>query len=488
METPSPSDGHENVGRRVFLRMAGGAGLAGMLAACGSSAPEASGSGGTTSAAPVGVDTATAGTSGAGLTSAATGTAEVTSGAAPAFDGKLQFVGWDFQPDTIKKLIGEWSKTSNIPVDVQIIPNVGYTAAIQTRLRGGAKYDAYYNFAYSSQKFVKSKWAAKLDGLPGVDTMMDEMFPSARSRYLDLDGSVISTPYFSAVHMLNYNKSFVEKAGFSGPPQSLSETYDQCKKMKTSGVCDTPYVAYWIKDFCEEYFNVYLLAEGVQPFDDKGDPVFADDPKSETVFEWWQTMYNENLTPKSILTDDTSTISTYIAKGTGAFLVLHHYFLSSIRQSKGPEANNTAQISAGGASGKTLQIGEVLQMGEIDDDAQRAATWELMKYYGWKDDKGKFSVFAAWAKAAGLAAPYAGFFTDPEVKAAFPDYYDLPMLSNVFEKGSDVVPSRTLPWYPDFQSKVGDLVQTMLLGKATPKETVSALADAAKSAKSGGGL
>ena len=51
-----------------------------------------------------------------------------------------------------------------------------------------------------------------------------------------------------------------------------------------------------------------------------------------------------------------------------------------------------------------------------------AAAWDLMKYYGWKDKNGKFSVFTQWAKAAGLAAPYPGFFTDPDVIAAFPTF------------------------------------------------------------------
>ena len=86
--------------------------------------------------------------------------------------------------------------------------------------------------------------------------------------------------------------------------------------------------------------------------------------------------------------------------------------------------------------------------------------------------------------AAGLAAPYPGFFTDPDVIAAFPDYYDLPQISKIFATGSKVVPARTLPWYPDFQAKVGDLVHALLLGEATPKKTVEDLTAAATAAQS----
>ena len=66
--------------------------------------------------------------------------------------------------------------------------------------------------------------------------------------------------------------------------------------------------------------------------------------------------------------------------------------------------------------------------------------------------------------------------------AAFPDYYDLPQISKIFESGSKVVPARTLPWYPDFQAKVGDIVHALLLGQATPKKTVEDLTAAAGAA------
>ena len=78
--------------------------------------------------------------------------------------------------------------------------------------------------------------------------------------------------------MTHYNKAFLEKAGFSGPPKSKQDMYDQCKKLKETDRADAPYSAYWIKEFCEEYLMVYLLSEGIKPFDANYDPVFKDDP------------------------------------------------------------------------------------------------------------------------------------------------------------------------------------------------------------------
>ncbi len=396
-----------------------------------------------------------------------------------AYSGTLDMLAWDFQPDTIKSLVGEWSAAGNPAVNVAVIPNLGYTPALQTRLRGGDKIDLYYNFAYNSQKFVDEGWANTLNGLPGVDDMIADMFESARARHVNANGDIISAPYFSAVHMLHYNKKYLDDAGLA-VPTTLKEIYDASKALSTT--TPAPYVAYWVKEFCEEYLHTYLLNEQITAFDQAGKPVFADDPKTVGVFEWWQAMYQEGLAPKSLLTDDPGKLSNEMAQGNAAFYVLHHYFLTSIRALEGPQSANVEMAPAGPS---TLQIGEVLQMGQTDSDEERLAAWELMKYYGWKDANGQFKVFNEWAKAAGLAAPYAGFFTDPAVIEAFPDYYDLGMLSDTFATKSNVVPARTLPWYPDFQAKVGDIIHALLLGQATPQKTVEDLTAAAKGAQGG---
>ena len=401
---------------------------------------------------------------------------------ARAFDGKVRMLAWDFQPNTIKQLLGGWASTGERDVDLSIIPNLGYSAALQTRLRGGDDIDVFYNFAYNSQKFTKEGWASTLNGLAGVDDLIADMYESARERHVNAAGDIISVPYFSAVYMLQYNARMLEAAGIASPPQTLADMYDASKTLRSAGLVEAPYRAYWVKEFCEEYLITYLLNEGITPFDGEGMPVFADDPKAEGVFEWWQTMYREGLAPSSLLNDDPSKMSSEMARGEAALFVFHHYFLTKVRDSGGAETENIRQSPIGGDN-YTLQIGEVLQMGDIGDEERKAAAWDLMKYYGWKDDDGKFAVFTQWAKAAGLAAPYPGFFTDPDVLAVFPDYYDLTLIAKAFETGSKVVPARTLPWYPTFQLRVGDIVHSMLLGRTTPAKTVADLADAAVAAR-----
>ena len=396
----------------------------------------------------------------------------------------LEFNAWEFQPEDIKNHLANWTKTSGVPVNLSLIPNVGYGPAIQTKLQGGATLDVYYNFTYNTGKFIEQGWAHDLKGFPGVDDMLNDMFPQARARYTTADGKIVAAPYFNAVHTFMYNKSQFQKAGVADP-QSLQDVYNAAKTIKSQGISKTPYVAYWIKEFCEEYLNVYLIGEGIQMWDDKGTPVFADDPKTQAVFEWWLSMYKDGLTTQTMLTDDPIKLATLMGTGEASMYVLHHYFLKIIRDLKdAPEKQNVDILyRIPSATGKTFQMGEVIQLGTKAEGVSLDDAWSLMKYYGWKDNNGQYATFKSWAKAAQLGAPYPAFFQDPEVIAAFGANYDMPKLTDVFATGSDVQGGRNAPWYQTFQAKVGDRIHAMLLGQASPADTVKGLADDAKAAQ-----
>jgi multiple sugar transport system substrate-binding protein len=398
----------------------------------------------------------------------------------------LEFTAWEFQPDTIQRFLDEWSAGSGVDVNLGLIPNVGYGPAIQTRLQGGATIDIYYNFTYNSGRFVDLGLARDISDLPGVDDMLADMFPPARARHALPDGRVVSAPYFSAAHVLHYNQRHLEEHGITEPPQTLQEQYDQAKLLKDAGI-PSPYVAYWIKEFCEEYLMVYLLAEGIEPFDDEGNPVFADDPRSRDVFEWWAAMFQDRLTTETMLTDDPIKLAQLMGSGDASFYVLHHYFLKIIRDLEDAPAKDdvTIHYRIPGAKGDTLQMGEVIQMGTQTGDMTDAA-WDLMRFYGWKDESGELRTFKAWADAAALACPYPAFFEDAEVQAAYGDYYDMAALSSVFEAGSSVVSARALPWYQPFQVKVGERIHALLLGQASAADTVTGLADDVRSVQAGG--
>lgn len=397
----------------------------------------------------------------------------------------LQFLAWDVEPAQIKANIAAFERQSGDKVSVGIIPGSSYASALQTRMQGGAQIDAYYNYMVDSGRFAAAGWAAKLNNFRGAEQMVADMFPKSRSRYVLPSGEIISAPYFTAVHLLHYNQAFLKKHGISAPPTSLQQIYSQSKKLKSAGIA-TPYDAFWRKDFLEQYLMVYLLGQGITPFDNKDNPVFADHASgAEEVFAWWQTMYQENLTPKDILTPDPNTVAVRMGHGTTAFLELHHYYLQIIRSGGGPQAKNV-QLSyrpPGVAGAPTLQVGEVLQMGTKSGSSAKQA-WELLKFYGWQDTHGQYTTFISWAKSLALLAPYPAMYKQKAWIAAFPSYYNIPALEQV-HRNAEVVPTRVRSWYPAFATSAGNRISSLVLGQATPKATLAGLVSDAKAAKSG---
>ena len=308
----------------------------------------------------------------------------------------LEFYGWDFQPQQIEANLKIFTDQTGVPVNVHIIPNVGFSGALQTKIMGGIHMDVFYNFRYNTSKFYYAGWARRMDDLPDADKILADMFPNARPLFTAQDGALICLPYFNAVHVLYYNQAYLKNAGFSGPPKSKQELYDQCKKLKDAGTAPTPYVAYWIREFCEEYLMVYLLSEGIKPFDEKYDPVFQDDPGTVDMFTWWQAMFKDGMTSPTMLTDEVTKVQTMEQEGNAAFFTLHHYFLKGIREAKAKESDNIVLSDwMPGKTGQTFLMGEVIQMG--GDPVNLDDVWACMKFYGWKDKNGEMRTFKEWA-------------------------------------------------------------------------------------------
>ncbi len=402
----------------------------------------------------------------------------------PGADEPLEFLAWDFQPDTVEALVKEWKTKTGNEINVSINALSGYASALQTRMQAGQSVDVFYNHSSNAKKYYAAEWASRLDDLEGIDKITADLFPSAKPMYQSSDGAVIALPYYSALHYTIYNKKYLEAAGITALPGNFDQLYSACEKLKKDNICATPYQGFWAKDGIAEWFINYMLNADVTVFSENHDPVFADDPNAVHVLQWWQEMFNSGLAPASTLTDDPGKLTSNLADGTTAFFSAHHYFLAQVRGLNGKySGDDIGSMSSGFASHKTLQAGEVLQMGVIKDDKRRTKAWEFMRYYGSGDESGNYPAFQKWAEAAGLLAPYAGFFKNDQIRKAMSKTYDVDELRETFELRSEVVPTRFEIWYPTFATAIGEHIEDMLINKKDPKQTLDSLAKVAAEAK-----
>jgi len=393
----------------------------------------------------------------------------------------LRFYAWMFMPDKISEYCQYFEQNYNEKVEVHILPNLGYVPAMQVKIMGGMRMDAFYNFNWNMNRWINVGWAAELTGKPGLDAIWADIIDIAKPLYTSPDGKIVSLPYFIAPFVTMYNPSLLKKAGYDHFPKNKEEMYEMCKALKKIGV-KNPYIAYWIQDFVDEYFFIYLISEGIEPFDKNFDPIFQNNPETEKAFNWWVKMYKEGLTSPTILTDQISNFAVMMQEGEACFYNLHHYFLKGIVEAGGKESKNVVLGPwEPGKTGQCMLIGEVLQLSGRTPDPDRA--WELLKFYSWKNKKGEYYVPKTWALAAGLLEPYKGFYQDKEIVDSFKSWTDWNLLMDIVQKKSRNVSVRQQVWYPEWRTEAGPLLHKMILGEIPVKDAIQKLAALAKDMK-----
>jgi multiple sugar transport system substrate-binding protein len=396
-------------------------------------------------------------------------------------DDPLEFYGWDFMPNKIQEYCDYFAENYDEKVNVHIVPNLGFVPAMQTKIMGGVRMDVMYNFRWNQLRWHSVGWAASMSGMPGADELVEDIIESARPAYHTKDGELISLPYFMAAFVVMYNPGLLEKAGYDHYPRTKDELYEMCKALKQIGV-DNPYVAFWIKDFVDRYFFIYLISEGIEVFDENFNPVFQNNPETKKVFNWWVKMYRDGMTSPTILTDTPTDQVVMMQEGRSAFFNLHQYFLKSINEAGAKESGNVAlgpQVA--GKDGTTLQIGEVVQLGGRTPDPDRA--WELIKFYSWRNKEGEYYVPKTWALEAGLLVPYKGFFKDQEIIDSFSTWCDWDLLIDIIENKSKIETVRMQVWYPDWRTEASTVLHKMILEEISVDDAIQQVADIAVNTK-----
>jgi multiple sugar transport system substrate-binding protein len=382
-------------------------------------------------------------------------------------------------PTPSRRWSASWTAAGNPAVNLAVIPNLGYTPALQTRLRGGDKIDLYYNFAYNSQKFVDEGWAARRStACPASTTCSPTCSRAPVARHVNAPmATIISAPYFSAVHMLHYNERISRRCR---PRRRAARRSSRDLRR--------------VQDACEHQRRLALrrlLGEGVL----RGIPAHLPPQRRQiTAFDDGRASRSSPTTPRpwacspggrrctrraSPPSRCSPTIrassATRWRRATPPSTCCTTTSSPRSAPSKGPQSANVKMAPIGGDNVDACRSARCCRWAISDSDEEaKLATWELMKYYGWKDSDGQVLGVQPVGQGRRPRRPLCRLLhRSRRDRGSFPDYYDLPHalghLRHQAPRSSPPAPCRGIR---TSRPSVGDIVHALLLGQATPQQTV----------------
>ena len=240
----------------VLLMTAMGAAL---LAGCGSS----SGSGST----------------GAG-SAATTGAAEAGTETASASDGSaLQVDIWDNnQLDGLQQIADEWTKTSGVPVKINVITWDQYWTLLEAGASGGQMPDVFWMHSNTAQMYMENDMLLNLDDYIAKDDAIDlsNYYDGIVSLY-SANGHQYALPKDHDTIALLYNQAIFDKYGVDTPTDDWTweDVYNASKAITDAGKADGVYgYAMNTSNNQDGWYNFIY---------DYGGQVITDDHKGTTI-------------------------------------------------------------------------------------------------------------------------------------------------------------------------------------------------------------
>ena len=374
---------------------------------------------------------------------------------------------------------------------VELHPITGdYPAVMETKLASGTHLDMFYAQRGQASRWHAAGWIRPIDDMPGLDQIRSEMVPGLDQDTLAANGEYLGLTYYNGgPFSLFLNLKPLQQWGFeptdnvSDYPQTWDEVAKIARELKAKGISENPILPAWYNAWSGMPWALiaHAFSEGEKFVAADLRATYGNDtPLLKVLPDWWE----EGLIPKGIVTTQESTMSDMWVTGKHAFHCYMDYmhFVYGDRANKNIADWNIMNPVMPGAAQDTVLVGHALLCtGTYDrshEDVLRA--WELLKFYGHKDNHGNYHTHKRWAMKADLPIPYDSVYEDPEVKAALLKWMHADLGEAQYKWQADGR-SRSLgpnllkaAWHQEWDTYTWDMISNELLvvGDMTPKEVV----------------
>ena len=382
----------------------------------------------------------------------------------------LHFVGWQYNPQIVAENVETFKTLNDENVNYELVPGE-YHAVVETKLIAGQHIDMMYSEEDRILRWNRAGWSRSLDGLPGLDEIKAKMYDVNVHNMSLPDGSLGGMPYYTGFNSFVCNQNHLDAAGIE-PPATWDELLDQCRKLKTDGISDYPYISAWTRQWPTLSWSLFAAwySEGAKVFDENFDPAF--DENFRKILEIHRTLYDEGLVVPDIMTLQGEAVPNF-ATGQHTYMIVHEY---------DQKVFNTPELSQiAGACRNAIMPGKtrstfiwtaVYQMGANPVDELRA--WDLMQFFGGKAKDGNYHVATRWALDFGLGTPHKEVIESPEVQAAFSQWKDLEVATQQLETATTRDVAKTM-WFPEWDWYMMGEMQDYIRGEQSTDEVIDKL-------------
>jgi ABC-type glycerol-3-phosphate transport system substrate-binding protein len=359
-----------------------------------------------------------------------------------------------------------------------------YPGTTNTQLAGGGvDYDVLFTDAGYAQLWFDNGWIQKLDDFPGASDLARSWDPGVLEENKASDGSLMTLPYYRRIEIFVYNNDHLGRIG-AAPPATWDELVAQCRELKAKKISATPYSPFWTADFSMFWLELVTesFSNGSGPlFDDRFQPVFADDAVVAATLERWRMMFQEQLVPQDIFTTSYGDLANIYAGGKSSFTIRYGPQVKAFRD---PKSSKVAQASRNalipGTTRETMAGGAQWCMTTASRNKPQA--WTLLNYLAAKDKDGRYyTPIHLIALDLGLLAPYQQVNSDPQVKAAWQKWADTDLLAEQLRKSRPLGRVVNQSWYGEFQTKATAALQDVVRGKKDVKDGLTEAAEFVRS-------
>ena len=386
----------------------------------------------------------------------------------------LHFVGWQYNPQIVAENVETFKTLNDENVNYELVPGE-YHAVVETKLIAGQHIDMMYSEEDRILRWNRAGWTRSLDGLPGLDEIKANMYDVNVHNMSLPDGSLGGMPYYTGFNSFVVNQNHLDAAGIESPA-TWDELLDQCRKLKTDGISDYPYISAWTRQWPTLSWSLFAAwySEGAKVFDENFDPAF--DENFRKILEVHRTLYEEELVVPDIMTLQGEAVPNF-ATGQHTYMIVHEY---------DQKVFNTPELSQiAGACRNAIMPGKtrstfiwtaVYQMGADPVDELRA--WDLMQFFGGKAKDGKYHVATRWALDFGLGTPHREVIESDAVQAAFSQWKDLDIATQQLETATTRDVAKTM-WFPEWDWYMMGEMQDYIRGEQSTDEVIDKLHDKA---------